>query len=1052
MPRWIKALFLDVPFLIDSAWRRLEYRAHAECRFKPGVAPAPQPQITLRPFWRKPPFWLFAITVFFVSYGPTWGGLCAILPVGITAFLTKAIGAAIVAVSLLLGFFAARSLWTSIKQRFGRIPPAEISFGRTAIVIVVPFAGLVVLTLLGVSAGLFLTAPSDSRACAIEDGSRLAVARFLVCVVAIALFAWVTSRRTGVVREVWAQTAILLLVAVVQWFVLADSRVVEASDLPYRHVFTAWATCILLIVAAAPFVARRMFAGLPREARDRFRERLGQTELFVSRAAPTLSWNVIGYAIFFGPAYQPLPLLLLPALVALVAPAKWLYLFTAIAALVSLMVLVWGSVSARWQELTTYIERWFLRGVPFLISLFVILIAALRLLQVDYISTILDSMPFGMAFGLVVMNYVLFWLAEYWMNRVASVHLLDTLGPVTDHTYLPYILMPTFAPNPRDPIRVHRDGRFLTSHGTGRLAVVGTLQPRPGEAGGPVRAFHSYSLTELFGRLSEGAGDPLYRADVTDLSRRLSMYFLWLNLMMLAVALIFVGIYVRAHAGINTVRPVVTVRAAPPSDHLRDLSSLLQQKTAPARPAVVVVGSGGGTRAAIYTASVLRGLHRLTVDRDIVLLSGVSGGGAALAYFAANRDALTVPSQHGRPVPCPDAKDAARSVEEEWSCFTKSVTRPFIEDVLNGASEWRIFTRTALSVLLAESFEKHLLVRKPSLASFSTPLILNTAITGHPAEESKALNSTIDRAQTCGEDERPFNLLSGGRLIFTNLHDIEAFPTRDSPLPDVRQPYVIVRDGSVPLAVAAALNANFPPVFPNARVRVAVDRTDKTDKDGCDHRSYYVTDGGAQENLGLISALYALQGALARIPDGVAVRPIHLVIAEASAVSYDYSQDRGISVAFSGSRERLAGGLTNELLDRVQQQAQRLKSTLQLHYLGLPLAFRARGGFGTHWMYAKEFNLSDPRTRAEPWYNFLPFTRFRTGKAVISRADLEELWVALHDPDRPFCDQTRSFSNSDSKKVQGWVCGSAADAPRGRDLHLAQWNDLVTIMRSYQQP
>jgi hypothetical protein len=204
---------------------------------------------------------------------------------------------------------------------------------------------------------------------------------------------------------------------------------------------------------------------------------------------------------------------------------------------------------------------------------------------------------------------------------------------------------------------------------------------------------------------------------------------------------------------------------------------------------------------------------------------------------------------------------------------------------------------TALSKLLAESFERYLFPRQPTLGSFNTPaLILNSTVVGHPADESKALARTIDKpeltnpAKPCDEDERPFKLMSGGRLIFTNLQDTNKFPQRESPIPDVRLPYQIVKDLKVPLAYAAALNANFPPVFPNARIQF------ENDKPGSCKRSYYVTDGGAEENLGLISALYALESAVDKIPSGVRIRPIHVVIAEASAVAYDYSQDRGLSV------------------------------------------------------------------------------------------------------------------------------------------------------------
>jgi hypothetical protein len=819
-------------------------------------------------------------------------------------------------------------------------------------------------------------------------------------------------------------------------------------------VFTFLAPCIVAIVAVAPWIAKRIFqgnSGVSNAARGRFRELLTQTELFVNRDDPELSGRRIFHAVAFGPTYHPLHLLLFPSLIALVAPVNRLYPYVFLAFVFSFFLLVWGNVSPRWQELNTYIERWFLRGTPLLISSFVIVIAILRLVQFDYVSTILDAAPFGTVFGLVVMNYVLFWLVEYWMSRVAAGQLLSVLGPTTDEVHIAY--EPTFQqPNQNHPVRVRRPGRFLVSHGTGRFVAVGTVGPLDGPVHPPqpVRAFQTYYLMELFSRLGDGAGDPQHHEDVADINERTGIYFFWLNSLLLLVMLGFLIFVVVEHYTNNAIDPVVAVQATQPPERLVDLSGLLRQQGEPVRPAIVVVSSGGGTRAALYTASVLYGLHRLGVDRDIVLVSGVSGGGVALAYFAANRDVWTEQNQSGQARLCPEKPDVKRPVEAEWDCFTKGVTQPFIEDVLNGATEWRIFRTTALSELLAESFQRHLFPLGDTLGSLNTPaLILNSTVVSQPDDESDALMRTIDPAKTCEEAEQTFNLMAGGRLIFTNLRDTDAFPRRKASIPDVRLPYQIVQDPHVPLASAAALNADFPPVFPTARVRIRNDGTG-----ACPYRSYYVTDGGAEENLGLISALYALESALAKIPNDIRVRPIHVVIAEASAITYDYNQDRGVSALFGGSSERLAGGLTGALIEKVDQLLQRLngaESSIQYHYLGLPLAFRARGGFGTHWMYAKVYHLNDPRPRTTAWSNYLPFARFRQGKAAVSREELEALWLALHDPDQPFCDRG-SFNSNDADKVKTWVCGSPRDGPSGRDLHMENWKELVDELRPYRKP
>jgi hypothetical protein len=58
-------------------------------------------------------------------------------------------------------------------------------------------------------------------------------------------------------------------------------------------------------------------------------------------------------------------------------------------------------------------------------------------------------------------------------------------------------------------------------------------------------------------------------------------------------------------------------------------------------PAVFVAGSGGGSRAALFTALVLEGLRSMptgtghTMDEQVVLISSVSGGSLATAYYVA---------------------------------------------------------------------------------------------------------------------------------------------------------------------------------------------------------------------------------------------------------------------------------------------------------------------------------------------------------------------------------------------------------------------------------
>jgi len=585
---------------------------------------------------------------------------------------------------------------------------------------------------------------------------------------------------------------------------------------------------------------------------------------------------------------------------------------------------------------------------------------------------------------------------------------------------------------PPEQLTVALQDRFIVAHGAGRFAALGWFRDK--DSNEPLAAFQTFDLIELFARLTPpGLGDLGH-----DLKRRIELYFLTVNALVIAV-LIAGSIYYGYGDRHNTVASVVSAKSVPHDPQRPALTELLKTH----ERVFIVAASGGGTRAALFTATALEGLNKLGVAKDIVLLSGVSGGGVAEAYFYTHRKALL----------------AAESPENtEWPLFKERMTDPFIGDVLEGAAEWRLLSRVPLGQLLVESFERRLFFaggRQATMgASDQLGLILNTTITAHPQEDSDLLRGIFpapdDAGMSCNARHIPYALMGGGRLIFTNLADSEAFPPSGAlppaaaklHIPDVRLPYVVVQDRDVPVASAAALNANFPPVFTNARVDVKSATHDAM----CPERSYYVTDGGATENLGLISALYALRAALKEL-QGHRVPEIHIVAIEASATAYDYTPDRGLNAATGGAKERLTGGLTQELLDEVQELALRGAGDnrrVQVHDLALPLAFRSRGGFATHWMFPGSIVVENPRLAAPlGWYQRLTagWRANDAPSAVIDKAQLIELWTALHEPDQRFC--SRPWE-TDSRRVADWVCGKnigGADLPQ--DIHITEWRDLV---------
>ena len=345
----------------------------------------------------------------------------------------------------------------------------------------------------------------------------------------------------------------------------------------------------------------------------------------------------------------------------------------------------------------------------------------------------------------------------------------------------------------------------------------------------------------------------------------------------------------------------------------------------------MVAASGGGTRAAIYTTALMRGLYEINALNDVVLLSGVSGGGVSLAYFAGHHRALL------------------EGCDEAWMKYARFVGKPFIRDVLQGLGEWRIALGDRIGKLLQESFERRFCGRfttASKLGDEEVPfgLILNASLAG-----------TLDLSSDCYRDECSEDFVAcaqeyerlttrigaGGRLIFTNL----SFSGRlDRPIssahPEIRFPYVIVNDPAVKLTDAAALQANFPPVFPNAAVDDVMDR-----------ERYWVTDGGAVENRGLVSLLLALRDSLEEMNDcresedngrrcHKLPQAIHIVVAEASAGSSRFTQDRG-AITTIAAREKLA----NLAIEGLMREVKRLsKNRVHLHYLAMPASFRVDGG------------------------------------------------------------------------------------------------------------
>src|SRR5271154_2961945 len=280
----IEGFFLDVPAVIDHAWRHTEYLLNAECDHSPGwIGNNTRAHIDLRPFWKKPAFWFFAITVYFTSYGPSWDGLCTIAPQSVTILFRRLIAIAIILVSLWLAVrvvawrvqFLIDSRFDGLRQNANPNAMRRLPCRRATCCLCI-YTGFVLLTAAGIAGGVFLYRTAlGGLVCAQDEWNSLAIQRLLMCIAAVVLFGWLTSSDRAPFQ--WArikfavviQFLILLSVGLFQWRILSTASTQAASGLPYRHLFLVAAPSIAFVVAFAPWWARCNFRSLSDATKDK---------------------------------------------------------------------------------------------------------------------------------------------------------------------------------------------------------------------------------------------------------------------------------------------------------------------------------------------------------------------------------------------------------------------------------------------------------------------------------------------------------------------------------------------------------------------------------------------------------------------------------------------------------------------------------------------------------------------------------------------------------------------------------------------------------------
>jgi hypothetical protein len=311
-----------------------------------------------------------------------------------------------------------------------------------------------------------------------------------------------------------------------------------------------------------------------------------------------------------------------------------------------------------------------------------------------------------------------------------------------------------------------------------------------------------------------------------------------------------------------------------------------------------------------------------------------------------------------------------------------------------------------LGLLLKESFDRQweTPTNRTNLAEVDDiGLIFNTTLAGElVCPTLHCGGKTVEDAEPSLRSETK-STLAGGRLLLTNLNLPEEITGRSlEPGSSVPLP-VVLSGASISLQQAAALNANFPPVFSNAAIDVD------------DQKRYWITDGGAAENRGMEMMLYALRLTLAKMKSDE-LPPVYVVVADASAFSDAYTQHRGVS-SLAGAGSHFASHVDSELIESIRLLYQSHPDRFHFSYVMMPDRLRESGSFGTHWMLQSQITVRESEDKG-------------ADSNTITGDEMVAVLRALHTP---------GFHGKLSPKACTILQWAYADAS-----HLGAWSEVLT--------
>ncbi|RDJ00819.1 hypothetical protein B5K05_33680 [Rhizobium phaseoli] len=836
------------------------------------------------------------------------------------------------------------------------------------------------------------------------------------------------------------QLAILAILAALLLVISRPETYGMLTARPRLHIGAAIVCVLVIALAAAWFLSRTLFRS---SAGGRLADILPKVELFLPRDRYDFMGRgpiaALVSALAIAPIRYPVEILLPGSLLTLFVPDHYLWYAFCLTGIAAWIVIFLGILFDRLMEILQTIGRLFFIGPQRVISVLVIVVAILRLLDVHYITYLFNAGSGGYGnttiMRYIALAYVATWYYAFWCDHFVARRLMrlidkgrSAVTPVEiDYNYEGSGTLSA----------VVNSGRKIALHGAGRLRIEGVYEGhyKAETKAASKRALQFMSPSEVLAQFrtqlerlpaeQAPAGDLL--ASIRNFQRSTIVYPALVG----ALAYGLIGGPALFTFLWAVQPPELAIRSERHAN--RDPAALLFagfqsnencKSLPPDAPRIAVAASGGGTRAALYTASLLRGFAEHDLICNVVLVSGVSGGSAALGYFALHELELRKPR---------DMMDV-----KAWDNFSETMALPFIEQVIDGASDMRIAfgrwrwapsacgeaakpdegvggwtqARSRFGAILGESFVCNMGAGTMAAPTFG--VILNTAIVGSFSDQNHVCNvdqslSLAERATHCRQYLDAAQ--AGGRLVLTNLAALASAPDDGS----LRMQLITLNNADISIARAAALSANFPPVFPDAAIDI--------EAPGEAEKRYWVTDGGAVENRGAMTLYYAVRDALqSSFAKPESLPPLHVIIADVSASAGRYSESFGFGSVL-GAGGQLGLGLEQELRLAIEQLYCDHNSQLSIHDITMPPVFRD-GGIGTHWLLPNSLSFSNPD----------PKDPIKT--RILSARDVKTLVLALHNDDI-----SPTYENKEAAEtVAGWARDGAASK------HDANWKALLAAL------